>query len=264
MGAWESAENRQIVSDTELLSACRILFGPDVEITRDFLWYLQPEGAKSAYRRRARESHPDAHPRAGAERIRLLEDEFVQVSNAYQQLSSFLVQRPATSCCCNTYYYRQEKADGNAAKPETNRKRAATHASDQPFLYTGSVPQVELKIGRYLYFRGLVTFQSVMQALGWQREQRPSIGTLARAWGWLDDAAVHHILQSSQVTGRFGERAVKLGILSPWQCKELLCDQRLRQQRLGCYFMQRHGMTARILAQLEQERLLHNRQLRKC
>lgn len=31
-----------------LLSACRVLFGPDVEVTSDFLWYLQPEGAKVA------------------------------------------------------------------------------------------------------------------------------------------------------------------------------------------------------------------------
>jgi len=51
-------------SAKELLSACRILFGPDVVINRDFLWYLQQEGAKSAYWSRAKESHPDAHPAA--------------------------------------------------------------------------------------------------------------------------------------------------------------------------------------------------------
>jgi len=43
-----------------------------------------------------------------------------------------------------------------------------------------AVPNIEVKIGKYLYFRGVTSFQSIFRALKWQREQRPSIGVLVR------------------------------------------------------------------------------------
>jgi len=47
-----------VLTTTRLFSACRVLFGPQVEITLEFLNYLQESGVKDAYRRRARETHP--------------------------------------------------------------------------------------------------------------------------------------------------------------------------------------------------------------
>ena len=47
--------------ETELINACRILFGTHVEVTPEFLRYIQPDGIKNAYRSRARECHPDSY-----------------------------------------------------------------------------------------------------------------------------------------------------------------------------------------------------------
>ncbi len=49
------------ISEEQIFNACRVLFGPDVRLTREFLNYLQPAGAKSEYRRRAKRLHPDLH-----------------------------------------------------------------------------------------------------------------------------------------------------------------------------------------------------------
>jgi len=43
----------------DLLNACRILFGPAVQLSIDFLRDLEPSKLKSAYRKRAFETHPD-------------------------------------------------------------------------------------------------------------------------------------------------------------------------------------------------------------
>ena len=253
MSAWESAAGSGCATETSsILAACRVLFGADVVLSDDFLAYLQPEGAKSAYRQRARESHPDAHPRVDGEHLQRLKQEFATVSDAYRELSTFLKYRPQSGITASyTARYR----------PREPRMQPAANTSscrDTPLYYTGTVPSVELKIGRCLYFAGVGSFQAVVAALSWQRMQRPSIGLLARSSGWLDDADVHHILQSGQVQGRFGERAVQLGLLRPWQQQELLRQQQSCQERLGQYFVRYQGISNYRMNQLNDERLRHN------
>lgn len=258
MAEWQSQENEGCVPHSELLSDCRILFGPEVVVDRDFLWYLQPEGAKSAYRRRARESHPDAHPDACSEQMRQLQQQFVQVADAYRRLSSFLVQRPGPSPLITDASVRQ---NGQGVAATAGGTANCEWSTPYERLYGGQVPMIRLRIGRYLYFRGVVSFQAVLEALAWQRAQRPALGALARSWGWLDDDDVQCIVRTTAVRGRFGERAVQLGLLAPWQCRELLQGQRLRQERLGRFFVMRHGLDERTLLQLELERLQHNQRL---
>lgn len=255
MTSWEYAVEE--VENFEVLTACRVLFGADVVLNDDFLAYLQPEGAKSAYRRRARESHPDAHPWADMQQLQRLEHEFDTVSSAYRKISIFLKCRPTimqTSSDINMHCRFHNTKTKQADQPPTKSSR---HAGNF-YHYAGPIPSVKLKIGRYLYFTGIASFQAVVAALSWQRMQRPSIGRLARSSGWLDDADVHHILQSGQVQGRFGERAVQLGLIRPWQQQELLKQQQSSQERLGQYFVRYQGISNYRMNQLDNERLRHN------
>lgn len=236
--------------ETELLSACRILFGPEVQLGTDFLGYLQPEGAKVAYRKRARESHPDAHPWAPSEQRQRLHDEFTLVAQAYQTLQAYLAVRNKPQ-----QTNRAGRCSPNARKA---RQTSPAKARAEELYYHGPVPWIELKLGRYLYFRGLVSYQEVLRSLRWQRGQRPSIGQLARRWGWLDNESVHAILQASSVIGRFGERAVQLGLLGSRHVRELLAAQQQLQPRLGRYFIKRGLLQEAQLAILDYERLVHN------
>jgi len=237
--------------EAELLSACRVLFGPDVEVTMDFLWYLQPEGAKLAYRKRARESHPDAHPWARCEQRKHLQEEFYHLSNAYQTLQSYLASRKKAQ--------PGRSADQPNPVQRSNPRTQCTQQQLRELYYQGPVPWIELKLGRYLYFRGLVSYQAVLQALNWQRMQRPTIGALARRWGWLSDTAVHRILQTEQVSGRFGQRARRLGLLSHEQVQTLLTAQQRAQKRIGEFFVVQGLLQEMQLAILDCEHLLHNR-----
>ncbi len=234
------------VCEAELLSACRMLFGPDVQVNQDFLGYLQAEGAKVAYRKRARESHPDAHPRASQELRRQLHDSFTRLSHAYQTLQVYLTAR------------NMGRTVRASSKPGVSKPHPPRQQADELY-YQGPVPWIELKLGRYLYFRGLVSYQEILRALRWQWEQRPCIGVLARQRGWLDDRTVHGILQDGQIRGRFGERALQLGLLTGGQVQELLAIQQRQQKRLGRYFIEQGLFQETDVSSLDSERMAHNR-----
>ena len=52
------------VTDAEVFRACRTLFGPELCLSHDFLNYLQPDGVRSAYRKRAKSVHPASTSKA--------------------------------------------------------------------------------------------------------------------------------------------------------------------------------------------------------
>ncbi|MEI6127562.1 MAG: J domain-containing protein, partial [Pseudomonadota bacterium] len=73
----------------ELYNACRTIFGPEVSISIEFLNYLQPVGLKTAYRKRALETHPDRAKTLGFF-ARDLHEEFKNVRLAYEKLLIFV------------------------------------------------------------------------------------------------------------------------------------------------------------------------------
>jgi hypothetical protein len=245
-------------SAKELLSACRILFGSDVVITHDFLWYLQPEGAKSAYWSRAKESHPDAHPDAAITVQKALGDEFGRVTKSYQLLCSFLKYREQTKCTPNDFFANRRRKE-----METHNWDKYNSNNTSELFHNGTVPNIEVKIGKYLYFRGVTSFQSIFKALNWQREQRPSIGALARQWGWLDDQMIRTILSTKHIPGLFGERALAMGVLTIGQQRKLVFYQQSLHQRLGIYFVLNGMVNEKEMEVLARERIMHNYLVRK-
>jgi hypothetical protein len=124
--------------------------------------------------------------------------------------------------------------------------------------YLGPIPFRVLDIGRYLYYSGLISYWSLIEALTWQRKQRPLIGSVAIQWGWLNSATINQIATSHSLNGRFGERAVRLGLLTSFPVNTLLYYQRTQQQRLGTYFVQKHLLTAEQVELLASRMVKHN------
>ena len=236
-------------SDSELRDACLVLFGPDITVSRAFFSYLQPEGVKAAFRRKARETHPDALigstalPTPGTEK-------FHQVTAAYQLLTSFVRQRKIPVAM--------------PASPEPRRHTPATAPrrprppEERSSYYHGPLPARPLEIGRYLYYRGIVPYKALIEAIIWQRNQRPSVGRIARNWGWLSDSDVRTVLCSRSHTGYFGEKAVHHGFLTRYQLKILLAHQHSRQEKLGTFFVQNGYLTQTELDLFIREQQRHN------
>jgi hypothetical protein len=91
-----------------LLNACRTLFGDTVNLGPEFLAYLQPSGAKLAFRTQVKQHHPDRFAGAPQEvRVRQTE-RFREIHQAYSLLNDFLTapggmrQPPPSPCAATT------------------------------------------------------------------------------------------------------------------------------------------------------------------
>jgi len=235
--------------EVELLDACRILF-PTAEINRQFLGYIQPEGLKNAYRNRAWECHPDACAEmvGKSERVEL----FRRSVEAYKLLNNFLKERKPN------LPLRHARPQ---SKPAFQRPVPVKRSEDEQY-YNGPMPSIELKLGLFLYYSGVVSYQSVVQALIWQRSLRPPLGDYACQWGWLTEKDVSIILASTDIVGSFGERAIALGLLTQSQLNLILLHQRSRQQPLGNYFIEQNIMSELTLRHHLRELDRHNKQVR--
>lgn len=245
------------ITETDVVLACKTLFGNHIDISRDFLSYVQPSGAKSAYRKKAKENHPDIfalHPLHIQQRQT---DLFREIINAYDIVSLFFKQRDdgAWKQKAGNHQYRSPKSTAERSKQPP--KHAASPGQGKDY-YRGQVPFLTLQIGQYLYYRGRITFPHLISALVWQRKQRPSMGELAQRWGWLDTAGLEKVLRLCTRPRLFGEKAVELGMLTVFQVNTMIMYQRTHQERLGNYFIAKHLLKANDLICLVQQQKEHN------
>lgn len=211
-----------------LTEACRQLFGDAIDVSPEFLCYLQLEGVKSAYRLRARQTHPDRHGDSSCE-------EFLRVRSSYELLSSFIHHRPASDADPPLSIHRRHRTVSRCAGP--------------------------LLFGRFLHRSGIISFQELLNALAWQRSTYPRIGELARERYGLSRSDVMRIMTSS-AQGPFGARAVCVGSLTSLQVERLLLLQRFFKKPLGEYFVEKGILTPDEVRALVRDQRLHNASVR--
>jgi len=233
-------------AESNLLSACRLLFGDEVDLCGEFLLYLQPDGARSAYRARAKEQHPDRFAGQPAAIRRRQTERFQELTRAYQLLRNYFLQRERSG---RGTTFTLGGSDRQPAPPNPGRSSCYPHPR---------VPDTHLEFGLFLFHRGKITYQELIAALLWQRRQRPDIGSIARRWGWLDGARIERVLEDRSPGRRFGNRAIQLGYLSATQVQVLLRYQQTLQQRLGQYFVEGGVLEAEEVERLAAELKEHN------
>ena len=245
------------ITETEVVQACQKLFGDNIDISKDFLYtYIQPSGVKSAYRRKAKENHPDLF---AADPVHIQQKQtvlFREILQAYDVLNLFFKQREF-----GVLKTTLRPASPGGQKQDHKRETATQNAADKRATdgyYRGNVPRRTLQIGQFLYYRGKISFNALISALLWQRKQRPSIGDIALHWGMLDREGVNRIFNSCGKPRLFGEKAVELGLLTVFQVNTILLYQRSQQHRLGSYFIENGILTGEALELLVRELKEHN------
>ncbi len=252
-----------VLAETDVLNACRTLFGEGPDISRGFLNYLQPNGAKSAYRKKAKETHPDYFYSEDSRIQQQQTDLFRQLLEAYETINRFFKERDAGLW---TPSPRVAQSASKSSWSRSSQKRPSHAAYDANTAwkqtandyYRGPLPSRVLEFGRFLYFTGHISYWSLIQALTWQRKQRPVIGAVALRWGWLDKEPFERIILASNIPGRFGEKAVRLGLLTEFQVRTLLYYQRTQQERIGNYFVLQNLLTAEHVELLMHQLHKHN------
>ena len=260
-------------SETELFNACRTLFGPNLSLSQDFLFYLQPGGVKTAYRKLAKETHPDRSAQRDPLAQRRMTERFRDVTSAYDLLCNFLKQRNTGQVLRMRtpqawppppYRHQDPPQKAQPKKPQAPPKHKAEEktANSAHQYHQGNVPLRNLEIGIFLYYQGLISYRDLIESLVWQRTQRPKLGDIACRWGWLlpSDILTIHQMRGGPFR-RFGDKAVEMGILTQRQVQTLLWFQRNQQKRLGEFFVERGILTREQVEAAAQALKEHNLQI---
>lgn len=284
-----------VVAEKELYQACQVIFGPELDISREFLEYLQLSGVKSAYRKRAMETHPDRG--AAVEGLLLSQPSvelFHNVQQAYENLVNYLKARengfrllstvtaadwrnrhswsrprprprpkPAADPGRERAQARREQPRQQGARRETGRDRSGpftTFWKVEEF-YSGPLPNRRLLLGHFLYYSGVATWHSIVHALIWQRANRPRIGEMGRRFGMLNEDEIKIILRRKELLQPFGASALALGLLTDRELGFLVQAQKRAQKKIGEYFLEQQLLQPQQLACLIRQYHEHNARL---
>lgn len=149
-----------------------------------------------------------------------------------------------TNGSADTQNYQQRSTERAEAwgKFWRNASGAAKFNPNSDHYFEQPIPSRQLPFGQFLYYSGAISWRQLIDALVWQRQQRPMIGQLARSWGILSEEQVHSVLEHRRRSGRydvkFADFAEELGFLSA-QDKLALCGRmKMLQKPLGQYFVE--------------------------
>ena len=247
---------------SEVFQDCETIFGPGIRVSADFLEYLQPVGIKAAYRKRALETHPDRAVVLDT-LARDLNAEFINVREAYERLLSFVETRRVSGTPyfdgwkTRQTYSNQTFQNSGERYYNQNRwqKKQKNHADH---FYNGSIPKVNLMVGQFLYYSGLISWRTLIEAICWQRRQRPLIGQIATSWGLLSYQDVLQILTIRDFDEKFGECAFRTGYISIFELFALLGKQKKFQRPLGEYFIEHGILSSAEIIKIIEKQLAHN------
>ncbi len=218
-----------VISKTKLIFDCCQLFDSKIFNYISFVKNLSPLELKIAYRKKAFYTHPDRACVLGRCK-EILEKDFMKVTTAYKNLNSIVQNNskyvvkddvPKRMNTRLTYQHKQMK-----------KRKASEH------FYKGDIPKRELFIGQFLYYSGWISWQTLLDALYWQRKQRPVVGKIALDWGILSSNEIQRILSERSYKDKFGEYALRNGFITYFQLLAITGRQKELQPRIGKYFIQ--------------------------
>jgi hypothetical protein len=113
------------------------------------------------------------------------------------------------------------------------------------------LPRRRLRLAEFLYYTGRVPWSALVGAIAWQRAERPPLGRIAVALGFLTQGDVAALLARRRADGAqgvpFGDYAVRAGYLTSFQRLAALGRQAALHRPIGRYFVERGFINAEDL-----------------
>jgi hypothetical protein len=268
----------------DILKAYRLLFATRHAVTPELLTRLQSTAVHNAYKKMAMDSHPDRACHLGVSRA-ILESRFKEVNNAYTVLSDYVENRSASSinrpaaARKNTWHssrngrnhYNAGGGDSQQSGRSHDEKTTDTvsrgrsgQAGRHPTAEGAHfLPGEELMLGQFLFYSGIITLNTLVEAIIWQRKQRPSFGRIAMEWRILKQQDILDILKKRLPREKIGDCAHRLGYINNIQYKAILLKQRNLQKPIGSFFITRGILTETEMQAMNQKLMQHNRYIRE-
>ncbi|HEX9244005.1 MAG TPA: molecular chaperone DnaJ [Anaeromyxobacter sp.] len=255
----------------DVVQAGRVLYGPAFSADGGG-WRAT---LKATYRRRAMETHPDRARSIGRPE-RELAREFKAVADAYRVLcivGPAPLPRRKASPAPEWASPRPPRASARASARTSERRAQAAPPRPAPAARAAGprvrvgvrpedLPRRKLRFAEYLYYAGRIGWTELVEAIAWQRAQRPPLGRIAVDFGFLAPEDVPFLLdrrRAAAATGTpFGEWALREGFLTPFQLLAVVGQQARLQRPIGQYFVER-GLLDEDDIELVRRRILrHN------
>lgn len=258
-----------IITTRELFNDCYLLFGPNYGLSMDYLKKLLPSELKSAYRKKALQTHPDRAKVLGIT-VTEMEVDFKKVTLAYERLFSFvngakefaIVDGKPTRGHSGTNGMKNNQWNKNSQWSKNNQwSKDKQKATDTDHFYKGFIPERQLLIVQYLYYTGAISWKTFFDAIFWQRNQRPLVGQIAREWGILTPDEISEILCQRGYKERFVEYARDNGYITHFQFLAIMGKQKKLQRPIGEYFTQNGIFTDREINKIVENLRIHNSDL---
>jgi hypothetical protein len=249
---------------TDLISAYTLLFSETGLSSMDQIYRISNASLKTAYRDKAKKNHPDRARHLGVSEAVLVE-RFKQITQAYNDLSRFIqgIDRAGGVRTGTRWKAGKTHKPGATEARFTHGKHGASEARPGPeqknrYQQTGfsRIPEKEIPLGQYLLYHGVITLRTLIQAIQWQRMQRPQFGLIAREWKLLTREEITSIFRNKRLHEKIGECALRLGYLNSFQHRAILSKQKNIQRPIGQYFVEQKILSA---ADLERHLYSHRR-----
>jgi hypothetical protein len=257
--------DHRTLRQSEVLAAFRLLFSPEAEINLQSVDSVEPAQLKTAYRKKALRTHPDRYASEGEAVQRIYSERFIRVSEAYDTLSAYLALRQQGWQWKAVAPSRAETTERKTQPMQQQAWRAAaapgssTEAEEiKGSFWQRNIPRRYLRFAEFLYFSRVISWKSLVNALVWQRRQRPRIGEIAQKWRWVSGSQVDAAVQDRRPGERIGEVFLRHKLLTPFGLGVLLRQQQRIQKPIGLYFV-RHGlMSEREVGRHLRNQRMHN------
>jgi len=124
------------------------------------------------------------------------------------------------------------------------------------------LPRRRLRFAEFLYYSGRVPWTAFVDALVWQRAQRPALGRIAVQFGFLTPEEVMEVLERRRLDAAqqtpFGEYALAHGYVTPFQLLAMLGQQLRLQRRIGEFFVERGHIVEDDVNEIRARLMRHN------
>lgn len=247
------------MSSLEIVEACQNLFSITSSLAHRILPSLRLEDikivlAKQLHKARTASSNKKSSKQSG------IPDFFI---NSYNVLADY-IQKNNLDVILALECYKNLKPSGESylypitGMPKITSSKHNDILSKKDIFFRGNLPPRKLRLGTFLYYKGLISYYNVVESIAWQKDRRPLLGQMAMQIGHLTIENFARTIVFIKNGNCFGEMARKKNFLSDNVITAIVKAQGKYDCRIGKYFVEKRILSDNKIFKLNEEMVWHN------
>ncbi len=228
----------------ELAQAARALFGTRTNFSHAFfVQHLSTANLKRAFRKKALLTHPDLCSSTAGNSDPATASDFIAVRQAYEKLRDYIGKREKAHRNRFRASYNRRYSRKRQSAHVWQRRTSMRNTREARTGYKGPIPNWYMRFGEYLYYSGLISWNTLIQSLVWQRRVRPRFGEIAGRLRLLAEADISRIFKNKKARELFGDAAMRLNLLNQADVEHVMAQQKRFFKPIGEYYVKQKLMT---------------------